>query len=144
MPSYELSLIVKAMQRPELAQVLRRSCETVLGRGGVIRNMENLGHKTLPYKMSVHGQRHTTASYFLVHFDSSVNILPDVKDELKRDVDIVRHSIFRADEEFVRPCLKGPCQFGELPNPDHERRVWKRRLMKKLHLDKDQQNTKRR
>ena len=46
--------------QPELTQVLRRSCATILERGGIIRKMENLGHKTLPYKMSVHGQRHTT------------------------------------------------------------------------------------
>ena len=74
-------------------------------------------------------------------FDSPTNVLPEVKDELGRDMDIVRHNVFAADEYFERPCLKGPCQFGELPNPDHERRVWKKRTLKKLHLTKkDKQN----
>ncbi|KAK7106924.1 small ribosomal subunit protein bS6m-like [Littorina saxatilis] len=136
MPGYEMSLIVKSLQRPEVASVLRRSCATILERGGIIRNMENLGHKTLPYKISLHGHRHTTGNYFLVHFDSPTNILPEVKDELKRDVDVVRHNIFSTEDHFRRPCLRGPCQFGELPNPDHERRVWKFRTLKKLHLTK--------
>ncbi|XP_076444656.1 small ribosomal subunit protein bS6m-like [Babylonia areolata] len=134
MPSYELSLIVKTLQRPELARALRRSCATILEKGGIIRSMENLGHKTLPYKMSAHGQRHMTGSYFLVHFDSPTSVLPEVKDEFKRDVDIVRHNVSSTEDSFVRPCLTGPCQFGELPNPDHERRVWKRRTLKKLNL----------
>ncbi|KAL8570935.1 hypothetical protein ACOMHN_023607 [Nucella lapillus] len=141
MPSYELSLIVKTLQRPELAQVLRRSCATILEKGGIIRNMENLGDKTLPYKMSNHGQRHTIGSYFLVQFDSPTSTLPEVKDELRRDVDIVRHNIFSAENEVVRPCLRGPCQFGELPNPDHERRVWKKRTLKKLNLTKRDKET---
>jgi hypothetical protein len=75
-------------------------------------------------------------SYFLLHFDSVTNSLPEIQDELKRDVDVVRHNIFAAEDNFIRPCQSGPCQWGELPNPDHERRVWKQRTMKKLYLDK--------
>ena len=76
-----------------------------------------------------------------MHFDSSSNALAEVADEFKRDVDIVRHTIFSTEDDFEKPCLKGPCQFGELPNPDHERRVWKRRTLKKLHLSKKDKET---
>lgn len=75
-------------------------------------------------------------SYFLVQLDAPTNILPDVKDELQRDLDVIRHTCVRSDYTFPRPCLTGPCTFGELPNPDHERRVWKMKVQKKLHLTK--------
>merc|ERR1719367_2259583 len=85
--------------------------------------MENLGTKPLPYKMTRHGNRHYEGSYILVKFDSPTSLLKHVEEELHRDTDVIRKNIFD-DEEFVKPCLTGPCLFGELPNPDHEKTMW--------------------
>ncbi|XP_041354202.1 28S ribosomal protein S6, mitochondrial-like [Gigantopelta aegis] len=139
MPSYELALIIKALQRPELAQTIRRTCENIMTRGGIIQKMENLGLKTLPYRMVSHGTRNAEGNYILIKFDGRTNSIMSIEDELKRDVDIIKPNIFREEEEFVRPCSKGPCVFGELPNPDHERRVWKRKALKKLRYTKGEQ-----
>jgi small subunit ribosomal protein S6 len=46
--------------QPALAQVLKRTCEAIMTKGAIIENMENLGTKTLPYRMSKHGQKHLT------------------------------------------------------------------------------------
>ncbi|XP_053076578.1 28S ribosomal protein S6, mitochondrial isoform X3 [Acinonyx jubatus] len=59
MPRYELALILKAMQRPETAAALKRTIEALMDRGAVVRSLENLGDRALPYKISAHSQRHS-------------------------------------------------------------------------------------
>ncbi|KAK6168852.1 hypothetical protein SNE40_020024 [Patella caerulea] len=136
MPRYELTLIINMLERAALTNTLKRTCTAIMGNGGVIRNMENLGRKTLPYKISKHGNQHTEANYFLLDVDISTNVIPDLRAYLHRDIDIVRPGILQKDLKFVRPCLEGECNFGELPNPDHERRVWKRKTLKKVNYTK--------
>ncbi|KAK9402134.1 28S ribosomal protein S6 mitochondrial [Crotalus adamanteus] len=91
MPRYELALILKAMQRPETAATLRRTVEALLERGAVVRNLENLGERTLPYKIVKHDEHHNRGGYFLVDFDSSPTIITNLLDHLKRDIDIISH-----------------------------------------------------
>lgn len=105
MPRYELSLVLKAMQRPETAAVLRRTVETLMERGAVVRNLENLGERRLPYKIRKHNQRHTHAAYFLVDFHASPSILTALLNHLERDVDVVRQTVLKKDSELP----KGPC-----------------------------------
>lgn len=101
MPRYELSLILKAMQRPETAAVLRRTVETLVDRGAVVRNLENLGERLLPYKITKHNQRHSRGAYFLVDFYAAPSILTDLLDHLHRDVDVVRPAVLKKDAEQV-------------------------------------------
>ncbi|XP_056147509.1 28S ribosomal protein S6, mitochondrial [Lampris incognitus] len=99
MPRYELALIMKAMQRAETAATLRRTVETLMERGAVVRHMENLGERLLPYKISKHNQRHTRGSYFLIDFHAAPSILPGLLDHLDRDVDVVRPTVLKKDTE---------------------------------------------
>ncbi|CAH1799815.1 unnamed protein product [Owenia fusiformis] len=114
MPQYELCLIYKALQRPLLHTAIKRTAETILERGGIIRSFENLGKRALPYKMSAHKERHTEGNYFIVNFDSSGKQLEHMKEYLERDIDVIRPSFLRKEKEFRRPCLDGPCFWGEL------------------------------
>ncbi|XP_069801515.1 small ribosomal subunit protein bS6m [Dendropsophus ebraccatus] len=106
MPRYEMALILKAMQRPETVATLKRTLETLMGKGAIVRNLENLGEKNLPYKISKHNQRHIRAGYFLVDFYSPPNIIPGVLDHLSRDIDVIRPTILKHEEEKPpeRPC----------------------------------------
>ncbi|XP_004077505.1 28S ribosomal protein S6, mitochondrial [Oryzias latipes] len=99
MPRYELALILKAMQRPETAAALRRTVETLMERGAVVRDLENLGERLLPYKMTKHNQRHSRGSYFLVDFYAAPSILNGLLDHLHRDVDVVRPTVLKKDEQ---------------------------------------------
>ncbi|KAL4641286.1 28S ribosomal protein S6, mitochondrial [Arapaima gigas] len=100
MPRYELTLILKAMQRPETVATLKRTVETLMERGAVVRALESLGERALPYKISKHNVRHTRGGYFLIDFYSSAKILPTLLDHLKRDVDVVRPTLLRTDKEM--------------------------------------------
>ncbi|KAJ0005057.1 hypothetical protein NQD34_011271 [Periophthalmus magnuspinnatus] len=104
MPRYELALILKALKRPETAAVVRRTVETLMERGAVVRDLENLGERLLPYKMSKHNQKHDKGTYFLVDFYASPSILKSLMDHLNRDVDVVRPSVLLKKDE------KGPSQ----------------------------------
>lgn len=105
MPRYELSLVLKAMQRPETAAVLRRTVETLMERGAVVRNLENLGERRLPYKISKHNQRHSHASYFLIDFHASPTVLNPFLNHLERDVDVVRQTVLKKEPDLP----KAPC-----------------------------------
>ncbi|XP_059824888.1 28S ribosomal protein S6, mitochondrial isoform X1 [Hypanus sabinus] len=80
---------------PETAAVLRRTVEALLENGAVVRNLENLGERTLPYKISKHNLRHTRGGYYLVDFEASPTILPTMLDHLYRDIDVIRPTILK-------------------------------------------------
>ncbi|XP_010874854.1 28S ribosomal protein S6, mitochondrial [Esox lucius] len=105
MPRYELALILKAMQRPETAATIRRTVETLMERGAIVRGLENLGERRLPYKISKHNERHTRGGYFLIDFHAAPSILTGLLDHLDRDVDVVRPTVLKTDQ--VQP--RGPC-----------------------------------
>ncbi|XP_060895442.1 28S ribosomal protein S6, mitochondrial [Labrus mixtus] len=98
MPRYELALIVKAMQRPQAAAALRRTVETLMERGAVVRDLQNLGDKLLPYKITKHNQKHERGTYFLVDFYSAPGILASLLDHLHRDVDVLRPTVLKKDD----------------------------------------------
>jgi len=104
MPTYELSIILRQMARPELVSTLKRTAETILNKGGIIRKLENLGTRPLPHKMSQHGTAHRTGSYFLMHFDCSTHLIEDFEEEYNRDIDIVRTNIFKVEQPEAIKC----------------------------------------
>lgn len=110
MPRYELALILKAMQRPETAAALRRTVETLMERGAVVRNLENLGERLLPYQITKHNQRHSRGTYFLVDFYAAPNILTSFLDHLHRDVDVVRPTVLKKDTQVSGQNGCGPQQ----------------------------------
>ncbi|XP_052006443.1 28S ribosomal protein S6, mitochondrial-like [Xyrauchen texanus] len=108
MPRYELCVILKAMQRPESAAVLRRTVETLFERGAVVRSLENLGERRLPYKISKHDCRHTHGGYFSVDFHASPNIVTGLLEQLERDIDVLRPTVLRKDIDFPKVQCCGP------------------------------------
>uniref|UniRef100_A0A8D1K6X4 Small ribosomal subunit protein bS6m n=1 Tax=Sus scrofa TaxID=9823 RepID=A0A8D1K6X4_PIG len=95
MPRYELALILKAMQRPETAAALKRTLEALMDRGAVVRNLENLGERMLPYKISAHNQRHSRGGYFLVDFYAPPTAVESMMEHLSRDIDVIRPNIVK-------------------------------------------------
>ncbi|ESO12414.1 hypothetical protein HELRODRAFT_62093 [Helobdella robusta] len=114
MPQYELSVIFKALGRMDLSKAIKRTSETILNSGGVIRSFDNVGLRKLPYKMFKHGNRYDEGNYYIIKFDCPPNIVPDLKAHFNLDLDIVRPKILRQEKEISRPCHHRPCDFGEM------------------------------
>lgn len=97
MPTYDLVLLLKKMDRPLLVNSLKRSANYILEQGGVIKNMENLGFRQTPYRMTVHGVTHKEANYFILNFVIPKEGLLKVTEELSRDKDVVRKTYVLKD-----------------------------------------------
>ena len=54
MVRYEASLILCAVGKQDLHGILRSVCTTLMQQGAILRKLENLGEKELPYKISSH------------------------------------------------------------------------------------------
>lgn len=91
MPSYELTVILKALPRSELKVVLKRAAESIMSHG-ILHRIENLGTRELPYKMKKDSIWHKRGSYYLFYFDSHTADIDDLLDQYQRDVDILKPS----------------------------------------------------
>ena len=71
MPTYELSLIMRhALARPQLVDAVKKSALEVMDRGGYIRQLQYLGDRALPQKISKGiGKGQTRGHYFMLTVD---------------------------------------------------------------------------
>ncbi|KAJ8027061.1 28S ribosomal protein S6, mitochondrial [Holothuria leucospilota] len=118
MPGYELSIIAKVLHGAELRQMLKRSLTFILENGCIVRKLEYLGEKRLPYRMSAHSQSHTHGQYFLVDFHGPTTVLPTLRSYFRREIDVIRPVIVRHETEKDTPNpsdCEGP--FSDLYQP---------------------------
>lgn len=83
---------------------LKRTAESILDKGGIIRHLQNLGAKALPYKISEHGLVHREGTYFTINFDAAPTKIADMREEFGRDIDIIRRHIFKVEEPEKFQC----------------------------------------
>ncbi|GBP63210.1 Probable 28S ribosomal protein S6, mitochondrial [Eumeta japonica] len=131
MPSYELSLALRAMPKTELKETLKRISNTIFGQGGIIRNIENLGFRKLPYKTSANGMVHHEVHFYLFKMDTPSRSIKNLREEYRRDVDIVRQRIFRTQADSQEPCTLEE----ELLPP-----AYRKEVQKMIEIGKIQQN----
>ncbi|XP_053164032.1 28S ribosomal protein S6, mitochondrial isoform X2 [Hemicordylus capensis] len=90
---------------PETAATLKRSVEALMERGAVVRNLENLGERTLPYKISKHNHRHTKGGYFLIDFDAPPTTVEAITNHLGRDIDVIRSTVLKHQVVNTEECM---------------------------------------
>ncbi|XP_033111632.1 28S ribosomal protein S6, mitochondrial-like [Anneissia japonica] len=90
MPRYELSLIMRALERPSLVEAMKRVVTELINQGAIVRSMESLGERQLPYIMTAHAQRFYNGHYFILEVDASPELSTRIKPHFQRDVDIIR------------------------------------------------------
>lgn len=95
MITYELCLLLRTMPKSQLKSTIKRTAQAIFDKGGIIRRIENMGTRDMPFKTSVHGVVYNKASYYLMEFNVSPQHVEDLGEEYGRDVDIVRKSIFK-------------------------------------------------
>ncbi|KAI3320358.1 ribosomal protein S6 [Xylariaceae sp. AK1471] len=89
---YELIGIVRPNNLAEVREIVLAAGQLVLQKKGVIRGLQNWGEFSLPKAISVHQARHTTGHYFAMRFDSSVSTQEEVRNMLRLDPRMIRHS----------------------------------------------------
>ncbi|XP_071449288.1 small ribosomal subunit protein bS6m [Hetaerina americana] len=104
MPGYELALLLRTMPKVETVNALKRAAGSIFERGGIIRQIENLGHMATPYKMRNHGMVHKQASYFIFRFDGPSSCIKYLTEEYDRDLDVVRQRIFKVEADKTPEC----------------------------------------
>ena len=104
MPLYELSLILRVVSKPELVASLKRSAETIVQQGGVLRQFISMGTNPLPYKMRAHTDWHREGIYFTMKFDAPSFAVEILKDEFKRDIDLIRTYVVKLEEPIRHEC----------------------------------------
>lgn len=104
MPTYELAVLLRAMPKPELKTTLKRISHAIFDRGGIIRNIENLGFRPMPYKTTSHGIVHKEANYFVFKIDTATKAVWDLREEYSRDVDVIRQRVFKSQETCDNHC----------------------------------------
>ncbi|XP_021484447.1 small ribosomal subunit protein bS6m [Meriones unguiculatus] len=95
MPRYELALILKAMRRPDTAAALKRTIEFLMEQGAIVRDLENLGERALPYRITNHNQKHRRGGYFLVDFYAPTSAVENILEHLGRDTEVIRPNIVK-------------------------------------------------
>ncbi|XP_014390672.1 PREDICTED: 28S ribosomal protein S6, mitochondrial isoform X3 [Myotis brandtii] len=88
-------ILWKDLIKPETAAALKRTIEALMDRGAIVRNLENLGERMLPYRISAHSQRHNRGGYFLVDFYAPTTTVESMLDHLSRDIDVIRPNIVK-------------------------------------------------
>ncbi|VVC89136.1 unnamed protein product [Leptidea sinapis] len=104
MPSYEIAMMIRTMPKAELKNTLMRVSNCIFDRGGIIRKIENLGFRPMPYKTSAHGIVHREANYFVLKVDTGTNVVSDLKEEYSRDVDVIRQRVYKVNQESTDQC----------------------------------------
>lgn len=132
MPTYEALLLVKQLPRvsvftfpfgfriaqsivshnlekknsfqPELVKALARAATSIYDRDGIIRKVESLGFRPLPYKISKDQVPYREANRILFTFDLPFVHLRDLKDEYVRNVDIIRKAIHEIKQPVDIEC----------------------------------------
>ncbi|NWU14261.1 RT06 protein, partial [Cephalopterus ornatus] len=81
--------------KPETAAALKRTVEALMERGAVVRKLENLGERALPYKISKHSERHRRGWYFLIDLEAPPSIVSAMMEHLGRDIDVIRQGFVK-------------------------------------------------
>ncbi|NXU75523.1 RT06 protein, partial [Oreotrochilus melanogaster] len=93
-----------SLLKPETAAVLKRTVEALMERGAVVRNLENLGERALPYKISKHKERHRRGGYFLIDLEGPPSIVATMMDHLGRDIDVIRRAFVKQPLSKTEEC----------------------------------------
>lgn len=124
MPGYEMTLILRSLERAALSTALHRSVAFMLNEGAVVRSLQNLGHRRLPARMGRASGKQMEGHYFLVNFDSPTTAPQRLSSRIRVDTDVVRVNVAQRDDGWQRPCRHPDavqCEFGEIKNPNYEK-----------------------
>eukprot|EP00038_Savillea_parva_P007951 m.173522 g.173522 ORF g.173522 m.173522 type:complete len:117 (+) comp13705_c0_seq1:137-487(+) len=105
-PCYEISLILRSLEKEALHGLLRKTSALVTGQGGVVRDVHNAGTKVLPYRMKSHMQYAEVGRYAYITADMSPKAIKDLSARLHNDANIIRHNVVKLGDIKPKAQLK--------------------------------------
>lgn len=104
MPFYELILTVRpTMNKTELTECLKRVATMIWNERGVLRKIEYLGYKKLPFKgrSKEEGVKFDEANQFVYHISIPQLKMKVLKPELRLDMDIISNYMAEANDSLL-------------------------------------------
>lgn len=105
MPLFQTVMTAKAATSPStLAHMVKSIAKQVIGSGGVVRSVENIGVRKLPYRFKSkfadrNGMRyHYDGRFIALRFDASPGSISEVERIIKMEEDILRFTTTRPVE----------------------------------------------
>ena len=99
MPTYEMTVIMRKLAKPDLVSAVKRVAEEIYLGGGYIRKIESLGTRQLPNIKISKKLRHTEGTYMLMDVDIKAKDLARINDEYLRDKDIIQQFFLSKTDE---------------------------------------------
>ncbi|KLO06435.1 hypothetical protein SCHPADRAFT_933071 [Schizopora paradoxa] len=93
MPLYRLLCIsAHYHEYKHIKDLVTQSATLLLENGGVVRDIENMGMRTLPQRMHRHKAWHYHGDYWSISFDASPQLAAQLSTRLRHDPRVVRHT----------------------------------------------------
>lgn len=111
MPLYELFCVAIAQtESAALRDLVHSTSRLVFDYGGVVRNVQYWGKRTLPQRARRHQQYHTAGDYWLMQFDTNAPTLKVLNDRLRQDPRVIKWNTLKLGEklgDIVPPGVSG-------------------------------------
>ncbi|KAJ3516435.1 hypothetical protein NLJ89_g1136 [Agrocybe chaxingu] len=96
MPLYEMLCITTHVpQYQPIRELVRQSAMHVMNAGGVVRNLNSWGTRTLPQRMKRHGRPQEVGDYWTMHFDANPTTLKSLNGLMRRDPRVLRWTVLK-------------------------------------------------
>mmetsp|Transcript_12443 Transcript_12443/g.14745 ORF Transcript_12443/g.14745 Transcript_12443/m.14745 type:complete len:172 (+) Transcript_12443:76-591(+) len=90
MPAYDILCIAKVAGSETYSRIFKKASGIVLRSGGLVRGIDNLGPRPLPYRMRAHTKYNYYGNFFKFRVQSSPSVLKEVDKSFKADEDMIR------------------------------------------------------
>ncbi|KAH9426933.1 hypothetical protein DERP_011602 [Dermatophagoides pteronyssinus] len=103
MPAFELILLIKKLQKPELTLCMKRAANFIFDNQGILRKMEYLGLQPLHFRLSSsipNAKRFNQANFILYHLDLPIESMKKVFEDCRYDTDIIRAYYIRKESNL--------------------------------------------
>lgn len=98
MPTYEIALILRSFKKVDMVQILKKSTQFVLDRGGIVRSVENAGTDMLPYQMKRGREKFQAGRYSFMQVDLGPTHIEPLRQLYRREEGIIRHNVVKISE----------------------------------------------
>jgi small subunit ribosomal protein S6 len=129
---YELLWMVSRNAKAvDVKQLVQRTAATVIGRGGIMKKVQSLGHHELAYDFRTKGERHKSVRHITLEMECSPSTLSEVNSGMRHEPNVLRWFALRKDVKLVekpRRIKKAPVDefaaFELATAPDVPREQW--------------------